>query len=388
MLYKIVNEEEDEDVHRIAVTELIGYFLSELAKVYPVSEMRVDEWCSHLFQRCSALFSTKESGYRPRDATAFAHLARTFPVCDYPNTDLQPLPLDDDGFGKLLESRMYETILILGRPWMFGKYAIDIQNTVGANLHFQFPSTTRPEKLQRGEISPKYHSIEERFANGAKKVYRTKNQGDTRTDYGLVQVYPKYRDRLTLVMCGGCSSLGTLGAARWLAYHLRTRAIAAPPGIPSDTTMEALIKTTADSSPFGWDEPSDIELMRLYVDKYVYNFDASKWEFAARPVIRLSLEDGSPVSMSFDGQKMNFQQGSQSFRLIANMVLEAASSSDQIVKTETLARNEEIWTKSGGVHTSHAKRRLQTLNTKQLHGVLSFTNDKVQLNAKVEIEKA
>jgi hypothetical protein len=388
-LHKLLNEEEDDGVHRCATTELIGYILSVLAKVGQFDEMTVDEWFSRLFQHRSALFSTNEADYRPRDALALAHLARRFPVGANENTDLQPLHLDDDQLGKLLESRMYETILIVGRPWMFGKYALDIQNTVGADLHFHFPSRTRPENLQRGEICSKYHRIEERFAASDNQTYRTKNHGNTRTDYGLVQVYPKYRDRLTLVMCGGCSSLGTLGAARWLSYHLRTRAIAAPPGIPSDTTMEALVKTTAGASTFGWDDPSDIELMRLYVDKYVLNFDTGEWGFAERPVIMLSIEDGSPVSLSFDGEKKKFQQGSESFLLIANMILEADKSSDQTVKVETLARNQGIWTtRIGGVQPSYAKKRLQTLNTTQLHGVLSFTHDKVQLNADVEIKVA
>ena len=386
-LYKILSEEEDDGVYRFAATEVIGYILSELAKGDQCDEMTVDKWFSQHFQHRSALFSTKETDYRTRDALALAYLARRFPEWAYEHTDLQPLPLDDDRLGKLLESRMYETILIVGRPWMFGKYALDIQNTAGADLHFHFPSRKRPENLQRGAISPKYHCIEERFAARDNRTYRTKNQGNTRTDYGLVQVYPKYRDRLTLVMCGGCSSLGTLGAARWLSCHLRTRAIAAPPGIPSDTTMEALVKTTADSTPFGWDDPSDIELMRLCVGKYVLDFDTGQWDFAERPVILLSIEDGCPVSLSFDGEKMKFQQGSESFRLIAYMILEAGKSSDQTVKFETLARNQGIWTtRAGEKKPADVKRRLQTLNMSQLHGVLSFTHDKVRLNAEVEIK--
>ena len=84
-----------------------------------------------------------------------------------------------------------------------------------------------------------------------------------------------------------------------------------------------------------------------------------------------------------------YQQRSASFLLITNMVIEAAKSSDQTVKVETLARNQGIWTnKTRGVQPAYAKRRLQTLNTKQLHGVLSFTHDKVQLNADVEIKVA
>ena len=104
-LHDLLREEDDDDVHRFATTSLMGFILSALANANQVDESMLDAWVSHFFHRRSALFSTKEPDYRTRDPLALAYLARRFPEWLYENTDLQPLPLDDDRLG--LESTIW-----------------------------------------------------------------------------------------------------------------------------------------------------------------------------------------------------------------------------------------------------------------------------------------
>ena len=247
LLHQVLLAEEDDDVRLHGIVMLVGFGCQPCNettandhKTPKRSPRSLDSWFLQLFENPSSLFGTTEENFARRDEIAVAHVARRFPPERFPDTDIHSVPLADDASLQLLLEHDYETVLIMGRLSLFGDKAARLLK--GENLRFEFPEMERPPNLPRGSLDSDYHCVCERDGNQKPFFHRASETNGIRTDYGLVQVYPAYNGRrwMTVVQCAGCSALGTLGSARWLAYDLARR---------QDTGEAAYSCTTGNRMP-------------------------------------------------------------------------------------------------------------------------------------------
>jgi hypothetical protein len=400
-LFDLLDDEHDDSVRQQASTALLHLcFLALIAQKLPDPSERkrppknsdedrrtLDAWLSRHFQRRSALIGITDTNYRRRDEDALAYVSRRFPPWDFQLTDLQRVSLGDDSWLEVLLANQYETALILGRPLIFGRQALDVLQD--DRLHLRFPRKDRPAGLKAGAIDPAYHFIQEQNGHAEPISHVTRNTRKARTDYGLVQVYPSFIGSryLTVVLCAGCSSLGTLGAAWWLAHDLwRSQdangesPIPAPLQIATDSRMEALIRVSAKLTTRAW-KPTRIELCRLYVDDLLWRPDDSRWHPTRKAELVVELSPHGPVSLSINGEPLRMHGDSQSFRLASELALAIERSPDKSVSLEWLAQNKAIWDDAISVVT--VKQRVHTLNHRSLQRLIVIEKDRIRLNARV-----
>lgn len=389
-LHEILCAERDDDIRCQGMLMMLRFGSSVAAAV---SERRagrtLDAWFSRLFQKRSALFGITEGNYARRDEDALVHVARRFPPWMFQNTDVLLVPLDDDAWLQMLLDRGYETILVMGRLCLFGGKAVDVLH--GDHLHLDFPMRNRPPRLKRGQLHDKYHCIRESCGLEEPCDHRASDLDHVRTDYGMVQVYPIFNGRnwITVVMCAGCSSLGTLAAARWLAYDLgrsqdttRDMPIPEPQGIKPQSRMEALVRVTAATTTLAW-QPSQIELLRLYVDDVLWSPDDSQWHNTKAREIKVVVRKGKPVALFLDGKKAPFLTTSQRFRLAVAVMLGVHKSQDGTIPLDALVRDKGIWD-GRKMPTSTVKQRLHNLNNDVLQRTL-IIGERVGVNANVTV---
>ncbi len=351
----------------------------------------LDEFVFQHFEKPSAVLSIAEENYHRRDENAMVHIARRLPAKDYRLTTIEnDVLLGDDSWAKKLVRNNCETILITGRPCLYGQKALDCLKD--DRLRFRFPMQGRPETLENGAIDKEFHCIHECEGSGARNVYSTKEMGKTRTDFGLIQVYSIYNGRhwMTVVLCAGCSSLGTFGAAWWLTYEIwrphgvnGSSAIPVPPRIRENPRMEALISVTGDATkPIC--EPLHLELCGLYLDDYMWAPQGSQWRRTRAPVIDVAMEGNKPVWMSIDSEPARLVPHSQNFRLATQLALAVKRSTNGSVSVASLAENRYIWS-GRTIPTSKVKQRLNNLNHGALKDLITVDHDEVRLAAEVVV---
>lgn len=389
-LHDALRAENDVEIRELGMLMMLRFgSVAEPAAIEKRSGRTLDAWFSQLFQRRSALFGITEENYARRDEDALVHVARRFPPWLFQSTDVHSVPLDDDAWLQMLLDRGYETILVMGRLCLFGGKAVTTLQ--GERLHLDFPVSNRPARLKRGQLHEKYHCIRESTGNGKANYHRASDVGHERTDYGIVQTYPVFNGRnwITVVMCAGCSSLGTLAAARWLAYDLGRpqdtagdMPIPVPRGIKPQSRMEALVRVTAIATTRAW-QPSQIELCRLYVDDALWSPDDSQWHNTRSREVKVVRREGKPVALFLDGEQAPFKQGSQRFRLAMAVMQGVFESKDGKIELDSLTRDAAIWD-GKTLPNRKVKQRLHNLDNDVLQGTL-IIGDRIGVEATVTV---
>lgn len=382
-LADILAAEDDEGVHRMGLNNLLGYScclhaepdgdVGESSTV--VRPHTLDDWLWNDFHKPSAIFRASERGYHRRDADAVELLARRLGIKEFPRVDFHPLPLHKDGWRKLTTERAYKTIGLVGRLGLFGDRAqTDLQCP---NARFRFLRQTPPRSYEAGEELQQYYCLQEFEGGRVVKQYDTQDRNGYRIDYGIIQRYTVFLGThyVTVLLCCGSSSLGTVAAAQWAAIDLaipqeplEQGPITLPRSITTTSRLEALLRTTGESQTDIW-RPSTIELLGLYVDHYQWSPTDLQWRDVQQHTFELRLQGGSPVALIIDGERSKSQRGSQNFRLAAKVLLGARQNAERAVDIQQLADDREIW---GGhdLPSSAVKRRLHNLSRQALKGTL------------------
>ncbi len=398
-LAEILSDEEDDGVYRQGADVLRGFscgFCGEENRrentLSPAAHKdSLDEWLWTEFHKPSAMFRSSGQGHSRRDADAVEVLARRLGFKEFPLVNFHPLPLRADGWREITTEQAYKTIGLVGRLSLFGKRAVtDLQND---QARFRFPrQTPLPSREAKDELRL-YHCLHE--CNGEQIIneYYSEVIDGTLTDYGIVQHYPCFLGThwITVVICCGTSSLGTLGAAHWAALDLglpqdpSTGApITLPKTIGSDSRLEALIRTTSVSQTH-ISRPSTIELLDLYVDHYRWSPTDHRWYDIQQHEIELGVRNGEPVSLKIDGEMTKMKTGSQNFRLATQVVLRISRSRNHSVDVEKLARDRAIWN-GRELFVTKVKQRLHNVNRQALKGTLTI-DQRVKINAAITISK-
>jgi hypothetical protein len=395
-LHDVLRAEEDDDLRLRAMVVMLRYgTVASPAEIQAKATIKtLDGWFSQLFDKRSALYGITEMNFARRDEDALVHVARRFPPWLFPDTDVNRVLLSDNSWQQALEDHVYDSILLVGRLWLFGDRAIERLQCPHPEPHLMFPEKQRPAWLEPGKLDPNFHCIREQTFENGEPVTRTYQTGDGddrfRTDYGIVQVYPVFYGsrQITVVVCAGCSTLGTLAAARWLTYDLgpgrntKGNLIPAPRGIKDTSRMEALVKASAPITTSAWQPSGGIELCRLYVDDQVWSREHWQWQNTKRKELRLTLHNGEPDALYVDGVKVPLMKGSQNYHLTITLVM--SSQRDASISLKDLANNADIW--DGHTLTpAKAKQRLRNLNNTILRDLLIIADDRVEVNANVTV---
>jgi hypothetical protein len=377
--------EDDDGVHRMGSDTLLGY--SSCVQVEPsgdgvepwsaaTSPHTLEEWLWNDFHKPSAIFRSSERGYHRRDSDAVEILARRLGIKEFPLVNFHPLPLHKDGWRQLTTERAYKTIGLVGRLGLFGDRAeTDLQWT---DARFRFLRQTPPPSYEAGEELRQYYCLQEFEGGRVVHQYDTQDREGYRVDYGIIQKYPVFLGThwITVVLCCGSSSLGTVAAAQWAAIDLAipqdpiTQApITLPKTITSNSRLEALLRTRGASQTDIW-RPSTIELLGLYVDHDQWSPSDLQWRDVQQHTFEIRLQAGKPAALIIDGEKARLNRDSQNFCLAAKVLLGASQNPGHAVDIRQLARDRDIWD-GRRLHTSKVKQRLHNLNKQALKGTLT-----------------
>ena len=365
-----------------------------LSSVPPFDEAStgsLGNWLLAPFRKTSAVFGLTATKFRRRDENALTWLGRRLGLDRFPKTEIAYVSVEQPDLGRLLDHN-YEAICLVGRPGLYGKAARERLSV--DDLRFSFKVDQRPERLHPNQLDDDFHCIRERLGPGSFELHRTKEEDGYRTDYGIVQRYTvEFGSRyIVVVVCAGASSLGTLGAARWVASDLfhpthpsddRPRPIEVPPEADPNSRMEALLHVRAKTTTSAWERPA-LNLLRLYVDNHSWSLKDRKWRAKGPRAITVVQDGGRPVEILFDGQESQLRPDNKNFRLLVAMVQTVLAKKSRRLDIGQLAADAKIWG-SDPLTTDQVRGLLRTLKHRHLHETLSMKGD-IRLEAEVDIQ--
>jgi len=262
-----------------------------------------------------------------RDVQAQLVLARRLASNRFPDTRFYPVPLQNPDWADVGIDQI-NTLCVIGRPSMFARCPILEQLAIQRpNTRFLLPdddATWRSSPLTAESANRFHHVVQRRMLNeGGALPFRASDQdsapgGNRRTDYAIVQRFRIKSNRrdVTVIIIAGATSLGTVGAAEWVANgqcdeQLRVACERLGKVMRKDTEMEALLKVTAEvripARPW---RPLERDVIKLFLDDSV--------NAIADSVGRLTVVSriGQPDEIFLDEDEARFR-GSKSFDVIA-----------------------------------------------------------------------
>jgi hypothetical protein len=317
----IATADENLDVWRAAIKTYFASLACDHGERAAMPEQRaLDEWFWEPFRQPSVVVRAFDP-YRPRDEDAVIELSAHLSKPVYPHVEHLRIDLENPRWGEVLHPKKVNAICVVGRPGMYGA---DVLSTVDPpepkTLDFYYPVQIRPKDLQLGSIDQRFHQICRRLPGRIDdERYVSKSDGRERIDYGLVQRYAVTYNtrRVVVVICAGCSTLGTMAAVRW-ATNLGEGPIGPIDNVDTYEPCEALLSVKADETKFpaNWSLKT-IRLLTLTVGNREWVAENNCWCQRAPCEITIARnERKQPQSILFDGQKARLHTGSQPFDLL------------------------------------------------------------------------
>jgi len=316
-------------------------------------------WIWAPFRRPSVVLRvTDPRPARRRDEDAVIEIARLLSRIGHPHTRFHRVELKQFR-PKVEELAQMEAICFVGRLNLYFPRPRDLLRWQAEDARFWFGEDTRPDDWPVGKLHPIYHRVLEGVGPYAEAIeYRAvdTDKDKRRTDYGLVQRYVVQMNsrHILVVLCAGCSALGTLAAARWAADDVFALdpsggVLSLPPKCTADSRLEALVKVKAETtSPSLTWELAEVELLHLQVGDQVWHPEESKWEAAAPKTITLVYPAEqvpgihSVREVWLDGRQAHMTDDSENFHLLV-AVCQYAAARDGVVRIEDLVNNPAIW---------------------------------------------
>ena len=402
-LAQCIREEDDEGLRLLAIgifLELIALELNATAPPVgapPEAPSRrpleyVYQWLWDPFHENSAMFGTASDVYL-RDGMALVDLARRLGWEEFPRARIELVPAGQPRWEGLLHRQQFQAIFLVGRLGLFGDEAI--LHWGCSSSRFFFPKQQRLPGSAPDAFDPEYYCICERLEDGRIESYRAQHDEvkGKWTDFALIQRYPvEYMGvQIVVVLCAGCSSLGTLAAAQWAASHLTRNAhpdgtpIRCPQGITVNSRLEALLMVIADVDQSLW-APSRVDLLRLIIDRHTWKPLLSDW--GKESLVELRCENGDPqkpIAMVIEGTRERMALKGQMFQLAVAVCLSAAENQG-LVDRAKLLQSPQLWP-NGDASEEKLRNRLSGLKYHHLKKLLTIESE-VRLYATVKIVPA
>lgn len=246
-----------------------------------------------------------DSTLRARANEALCHAVFHAGRRNLPNPEFHFISINSPTWGDIGNAKDMGTICIVGRPSLFRVTPWDLSKWSG---RFQLPApdplSNRPQRLTTKSIQT-YHRVEFARCNGLAlgQYFVAAEENEQRTDYAIIQrfVLP---DAPPILVLAGTTSLGTIGAVKWVMEDLES-AIPAPPALSesNESEMEILLKVRGEihNPPQSWRIVDRPHVVKAYFGQLKFDLKSSKWD-AGPEIVCLENVKGKPVSrIYFDG---------------------------------------------------------------------------------------
>lgn len=274
MLQALLLEETDLDV-RTTGSVCLDQKL-HMAVPGPAPDESFHDWLFHSFRHAPA--ESKSAAKRSvvvtvcddeyvRDVHALVEVARRLPFDRYPQTEFQHVALHSPEWADVGLNRA-DAICFIGRPSMFRDCSIIDQFPADLRFSIEPPSPDEAETFFR---------VCQNRPKAGRLMYPTTQDATRRRDHAIVQRFliRKVGGRdLTVVIIAGGTSLGTLGAARWVTSFEwnteRKNEYAHVAGLETperSTRIEAFLTVSAKVHDPARPWKPEIEEERLYLHK-------------------------------------------------------------------------------------------------------------------------
>jgi hypothetical protein len=349
------------------------------------------KWFWKPVQSKFAMFGLTDQHKRKRDQEALMRLAHHCGKWGMDQANFHQMRVDDPRWGNLLFKEKYSGICFPGRLGIFGDEAVSRWGPV--NSRFAFLLDRRPENLPDGQIDAEYHCVTQRLPDGQLAYERSEDRNGKRYDFGLVRRYAVRdagRPVIVLNFAGG-SGLGTLAATIWAIDILKEGVLSdgspipVPPQIELNTSLEALVRTSANINNDDLWELDKVELVQLYAGRYVWSAESGRWSPLMCSQITLVYDGDTPVSVAMDGIRLPMRPTSEVFRLLVGVCRQAMEKNGNI-DIPTLCRNRAIWNDKR-VSEKAVRARLANLKHHYLHECLTNNGTNVALTAEVKVDR-
>ncbi|MGB9032305.1 MAG: hypothetical protein WCC27_19425 [Acidobacteriaceae bacterium] len=316
-----------------------------------------------------------------RDVQAQVEIARLLPSERYPHTRFRHVPEKQPDWSGLGQAR---GVCFIGRPQMFENCKI-IEH-FPKDLRF---SIVPPESGKKEDF---HCVVQNRPEAGLFRYNTVEEEGSHRHDYAIVQRFTiKFggRDVIVLVIAGG-SSLGTLGAARWISNYKWTRKtrdrfarVAGLGTIDRETRFEALIEVTArvHKPARPWDPPYPLE-KSLFLQK-----SRNLLKAPARVTLGIEKEQLAQVEevryLLFDDDEMDFSPKDKA--AVVALCMKCFLEGRREIAIEDLVSDARVW--RNGDRPARDKAVTFLRDHLQRHGLnITVSADSIRLPAGCKIE--
>jgi hypothetical protein len=389
-LAKAFLEESEPAVKDLARDVLVGLLCAGVREEpAQVEQQKLATWFSRPFRSPSLVITAFDPNHRRRDEIAVIDLARHFSNSEYPRLSFLAIPLGFENWGDVLANHeRVSTVCVIGRLGMYGPEALKQWGSDETRLYF--PYSEYPPKHHMGVLDPEFHRITERVGGSDAEVHHIASENHReRTDFGVVQRYTCWSDvrPITVIICAGCSALGTLGAVRWM-IELKDSPIEMPQDARREDCFEALIEVKADTAKFPriW-RPKPKRLLKLYYGnrQWVQGEVGQKWLPRAPQEITVSHgPDGSVTEVLLDGDRAGPRCDTVIFRLLTKLCDLTADRPGAAVQLSHLAQQKHIWD-GNTTDVQNVRRRLGQLRKQYLGTALRIRDAEVCLDTRVRI---
>jgi hypothetical protein len=245
---------------------------------------------------------------------------------------------------------------------------------------------------------PRLHRIDEFVGPGVFVPHCAELEGNVLTDYGLIQRYVVVINghSIVVVVCAGCTFVGTYAAAHWAASdvfkeHGENGLIPRPDKGEWNSPLETLVKVTARLDPERVARPKiRVEPIDVRCDGLAWHMDSFAWERSSpkRAVFYYPASEApSPATVSevwLDGHRANLDPGSENRRLLIAACL-LARANGQIVSIRSLADDATIWADRGVPSEPYVRNRLGSLRQHYFNRNLELERGKSEFRLNSEV---
>ena len=319
------------------------------------------------------VFSAYEKGIR--DAQAQIAIAHLLPSSSWRDTSFRHVLLeqpewDDTGISQA------PAVCFVGRPLMFSQ----------CSMVEQFPKDLRYSILppESGDAADFFCVTENRAKAGALQ-FPTAQDGSRRTDYAIVQRFPMVfgGHSVTVIVVAGASSLGTAGAARWVAKYDWTEKntvefarVAGLKTIDRSTRFEALLEVSAAVH-----EPAQPWEPKFHVKALFLNRSRNLLKIPSR--ITLGTESGLLTHardvryLLFDEHEMDF--GETDTAVVIALLVKCCLENTREVRISDLMTDTRLW--PGTVPTPRSNKVFLSdhLQRRSLNGLVEVAAHSIRL---------
>jgi len=336
---------------------------------------------------------------RSRDERAVRLIARVLDLFTFPKVMFQDVELGSFSL-PVLGTASVDAVCFVGRHCLFFDGPATLADWEWKEARYRFARLDPRQSPSVPWPDPRLHRINEFVGPGIIVPHSAQLEGDQLTDYGLIQRYVAVVNGhpIVVVVCAGCTFVGTYAAAYWAASYLFEKhgakgLIPHPDRLAWDSSLETVVKVTAQLDPKRVRPPQvRVEPVDVRCDGWAWCLDSFQWERPSPKHAALYYPEGeapSPASVTevwLDGKPANLEPDSENRRLLIAACLKARANGP-IVSIRGLADDTTIWADGQPRTQQYVRGRLSNLK-RYLNRSLELGRGSSDLRLNLEVHAA